>query len=167
MGPWPCGRLMHSQRRVRSLALHPALLHCSAISRNGGPTPRSRELALLAAFDVAAVNFRGCGGEEVVSDKIYHLVPSKCSSNQASMVVLPAVCTETDTLRQGFTDDLHWILLKLHAEAPARLIYLSGISLGGNVVTKCLSELGENSSKINVRGAAVSCIPLNLVESTG
>jgi len=67
----------------------------------------------------------------------------------------------------GFTQDLHWILRRLHADDPGRRLYLSGVSLGGNVATKCLGELGDGARALNVCGGAVGCVPINLVESAG
>lgn len=100
-------------------------------------------------FDVACLNFRGCSG------------------------------TPNDTIRQyhgGFTDDLKHLIHvlserqqkqnKLDVEGIAILnkpIYISGFSLGANIVMKCLGELSMDAvTKYNIRGAAVTAAPFHL-----
>lgn len=92
-------------------------------------------------LDVVCINFRGCCGTPNLSLGGYHL---------------------------GFTDDLRYFLKlisNLWDEDEAfekRPIYLSGFSLGANVVTKCLGELGETAyTMYNVHGAAVCGAPLD------
>lgn len=55
---------------------------------------------------------------------------------------------------------------KLHAEDPRRRIYLTGFSLGGNVILKALGELGDEAARLGVEGAAVSCVPFDAVRSS-
>ncbi len=69
-----------------------------------------------AGFDVAAISFRGCSGEDNLRPGAYHL---------------------------GFTDDVKFLALTLHKRDPSRRMYVTGTSLGGNVMTKLLGELGE------------------------
>ena len=109
-------------------------------------------------FDVACMNYRGCSG------------------------------TPNDTLKQyhaGFTDDLKQLiqLLSDRRWGKSRIgsssddkdininggnidnkpIYISGFSLGANVVLKCLGELSIDAvTKYNVRGAAVTAAPFHL-----
>ena len=90
-------------------------------------------------FDVCVVNFRGCSGEDNVHPYAYHL---------------------------GFTDDIKYVLNRLHEAQPGRRVYLSGFSLGGNVVLKCLGELQEEAIKLGVSGAAVACVPFDAVRSS-
>ncbi|KAJ1489483.1 Alpha/Beta hydrolase protein [Baffinella frigidus] len=116
------------------------LLHGLCGSSVNPLTCRQAHAFTDAGFDVAAVNFRGCAGEEEVGGHFYHV---------------------------GYTSDLHWVIKKLHAQEPARRIYLSGMSLGGNVCTKTLGELGEGALDLNVCGGAVGCVPMNLFESAG
>jgi predicted alpha/beta-fold hydrolase len=73
---------------------------------------------------VAAVNFRGCSGVESEGFRQYHL---------------------------GFTDDLRHFIQHLHEEQPDRNVYLSGFSLGGNVICKCLGELAGAARDLKVR----------------
>ena len=79
--------------------------------------------------------------------------------------------TPNDTLggyHLGFTDDLRHFL-KLMSELvednddfEKRPIYLSGFSLGANVVVKCLGELGNAAMSLyNVQGAAVTGAPFD------
>jgi len=94
-------------------------------------------------MDCICLNFRGCSGTPNNQFGGYHL---------------------------GFTKDLHHyldllkerqgqIIEQIHAPSP---IYLSGFSLGANVVLKCLGELGERAvTEYNIQGAAVWCPPLD------
>ena len=93
-----------------------------------------------SGFDVVCINFRGCCGTPNDTLGGYHL---------------------------GFTDDLRHFL-KLMSETSdqkgcdKRPIYISGYSLGANVVIKCLGELGEAAySLYNVHGAAVTGAPFD------
>ncbi len=88
-------------------------------------------------WDVRCLNFRGCSG--IPNDKLggYHL---------------------------GFTDDLRYYLdlLTGSSDGPSRL-FLSGFSLGGNVVLKALGELGQMAQEAyHIEGAAVLCVPLDV-----
>jgi predicted alpha/beta-fold hydrolase len=93
-------------------------------------------------YDVCCINFRGCcGSGPNKSLGGYHL---------------------------GFTDDLRHFL-KLISTLwdednlfDKRPIYLSGFSLGANVVVKCLGELGDAALTLyNVQGAAVCGAPFD------
>jgi len=110
---------------------------------------------LKNGFDVACMNFRGCSGEMNRKMGGYHL---------------------------GFTDDVKQFLghLKKDQEeiyptaAAAPPLFLSGFSLGSNVVLKCLGELGEAAHRdFNVYGAAVCGAPfdqernINFVQAPG
>ena len=84
-------------------------------------------------LEVSCINFRGCSGEPNDTIGFYHL---------------------------GFTDDL-LLYLKL-VKAENRPIYVSGFSLGGNMVLKALGELKEEAVDVyDIRGAAIFCAPLN------
>ena len=87
-------------------------------------------------MDVACVNFRGCSG-----------VPN-------------------DTLLQyhaGFTDDLIVFLEKWAERSNRSPLYVTGFSLGANVVMKLLGDLSIQAvDKYNIRGAAVSGAPFDL-----
>ena len=84
-------------------------------------------------LDVTCVNFRSCSGEPNDTVRLYHL---------------------------GFTEDLlHYLDLVKDENRP---IYVSGFSLGGNVVLKALGELKERAvEEYNIQGAAVFCVPMN------
>lgn len=86
-------------------------------------------------FDVAVLNFRSCAHDDDVprTPGGYHL---------------------------GFTDDLHFVTRRLHEQYPDKRIYLSGFSLGGNVILKFLGEVGDGAAaEYGVYGAAVACVP--------
>ncbi len=102
--------------------------------------PRSMAKAYAKrGFDVLALNFRGCCGTDNLKPYSYHL---------------------------GFTDDLAYVVRRLHAEDPRRRVYLTGFSLGGNVILKCLGELGAEAARLGVEGAAVACVPFDAVRSS-
>lgn len=88
----------------------------------------------MNGFSVALVSFRGCNGEDNLLPGGYHV---------------------------GFTHDLKLFLNTLHNRYPQRSIYLSGFSLGGNVILKCLGELGDSAAVLNIKGAAVTCVPFD------
>ena len=96
-------------------------------------------------FDVACINFRGCSGVPNNRLAAYHL---------------------------GFTEDLKYFLQLLNSKqtgfADDLPIFLSGFSLGANVVLKCLGELGSRAhSEFNIFGAAVCCAPLDIERNSG
>lgn len=91
---------------------------------------------LRNGFDVACLNFRGCCGE--ANDLLggYHL---------------------------GFTQDLlHFMRLRKHRSTEMPRLYLSGFSLGANVILKALGELGMKApQEYNICGAAALCVPFD------
>lgn len=89
-------------------------------------------------FDVACINFRGCSGVENDTPMQYHF---------------------------GFTDDLVCFLNKWieRQEKSRKPLYLTGFSLGSNVVLKCLGELSTSAIDMySIRGAAVTAAPFDL-----
>ena len=89
-------------------------------------------------FSVLQFSFRGCNGEINNSHKSYHI---------------------------GYTDDLLHLLTIINQRHPDVPLYLSGFSLGGNVILKLLGELGTDALKYNLQGAAVTSIPFDLTAS--
>jgi predicted alpha/beta-fold hydrolase len=87
-------------------------------------------------FDVACINFRGCSGVPNNSLRAYHL---------------------------GFTDDLiQFLAMSNNGKLKPPPIFLSGFSLGANVVLKALGQLGSRAfDEFNVYGAAVSGAPFD------
>ena len=80
------------------------LLYHGLESTTNAPLTVRQAFALAEqGFDVAAVCFRGCSGEDNLTPGAYHL---------------------------GFTDDIRYIAKTLHEQMPARKIFLSGTSLG-------------------------------------
>jgi predicted alpha/beta-fold hydrolase len=90
-------------------------------------------------MDVACINFRGCSGEiNATSPLGYHL---------------------------SFTDDLQQMVEHISTTFPMRPIYLSGFSLGANVVTKFLADIEiTGAERYNICGAAVNAVPFDLVK---
>jgi predicted alpha/beta-fold hydrolase len=88
-------------------------------------------------LDVACINFRGCSGVPNDGLKAYHM---------------------------GFSEDLkHYLSIVTQNRQKQPLpIFLSGFSLGANVVLKALGELGDSAIETyNIYGAAVCGAPFN------
>ena len=121
----------------------PLVLICHGL-QSSSDSPMCKDMALAfnaIGMDVACINFRGCSGEPNLTPMGYHL---------------------------SFTNDLERFVKHISSkERPNVPIYLSGFSLGANVVTKFLAEQGADAySKYNICGAAVNAIPFNLTEIT-
>ncbi|CAM9867794.1 unnamed protein product, partial [Discosporangium mesarthrocarpum] len=118
------------------------LMHGLESSSTAPMTQRFSRVFSQRGFDVAAVNFRGCGSDLGKNPIGYHL---------------------------GFTDDLQFIIEEIHRRFPSTWdrLYLSGYSLGGNVITKYLGEqassplsaCGDKAREMGIHGAAVGCVP--------
>eukprot|EP00985_Skeletonema_marinoi_P025845 scaffold19364_cov98-Skeletonema_marinoi.AAC.1 len=117
------------------------LIHGLESNSNSSLSTDMAAAYLNDGLDVVCINFRGCCGSPNDTLGGYHL---------------------------GFTDDLRhflkiisnlWDEDELFEKRP---IYLSGFSLGANVVTKCLGELGEAALTLyNIHGAAVCGAPFD------
>ncbi len=79
-------------------------------------------------------HFRGCSGEPNLLPRAYH---------------------------SGDSDEIDWVLRRLHALHPQRPLYAAGISLGGNALAKWAGERGEDAGRV-VRAIAAICAPLDL-----
>jgi predicted alpha/beta-fold hydrolase len=88
-------------------------------------------------FDICAVNFRGCGGEDNLMLHSYH---------------------------SGATGDIHDILRHIKRQQQYTEITLVGFSLGGNIVLKYLGEQGENVPPF-IKCAVVFSVPCDLMSS--
>eukprot|EP00903_Cladosiphon_okamuranus_P020831 g19131.t1 len=110
------------------------VLHGLEGSSTAPLTKRFSSVFTRNGFDVAALNFRGCSGEHSRYPVGYHL---------------------------GFTDDLLHVIEEIHRRFPGTWdrIYLSGFSLGGNVIVKFLGEQGDRARELGIYGAAVGCVP--------
>lgn len=84
-------------------------------------------------FNVAVMEFRACGGEMNRARRVYHM---------------------------GETTDLGFVVGELIRRDPNIQLYLTGVSLGGNVVAKWLGEQGDHVPA-NIRAAAVISAPFN------
>ena len=92
----------------------------------------------MKGFNCCLLTFRGCSGEENLTPGGYHL---------------------------GFTNDLDQLTKFIHKRYPDKKIFLSGFSLGGNVILKFLGELEAKAIDRNIFGAAVTCVPFDPVAS--
>jgi hypothetical protein len=84
-------------------------------------------------WQTVTMEFRYCSGEINNTQRIYHM---------------------------GETTDIDFVVRTLAERYPHRPLYLSGVSLGGNVLAKWLGEQGD-SIPDNVAGAAVISPPFN------
>ena len=118
----------------------PLVLICHGLQSNSeSPLVKDMTIAFKKiGLDVACINFRGCSGEINLTPTGYHL---------------------------GFTADLKQMIEHVNNKFPHKRIYLSGFSLGANVVTKCLAEMGDTAHKYNICGAAVNAIPFDMTKS--
>lgn len=90
-------------------------------------------LAHRLGWQGAVVNFRGCGGEPNRTPRAYH---------------------------SGDSNEIDWILRWFHAHHPGRLLFATGVSLGGNALLKWLGEQGDGASFVSA--AAAICPPQDL-----
>ena len=110
------------------------LVHGLESNSNSSLSTDMAQAYLEDGFDVVCMNFRGCCGQPNDTIGGYHL---------------------------GFTDDLKHFLKMISKTVEQedsfeqRPVYLSGFSLGANVVIKTLGELGDAAMTLyNVQGAA-------------
>lgn len=82
--------------------------------------------------------FRSCGDEPNRALRLYH---------------------------SGETEDLDFVVRRLVADDPARLLLIAGVSLGGNVLLKWLGEQGEHAPT-QLRSAAAVSVPFDLARGS-
>ncbi len=87
-----------------------------------------------AGWRLALPHFRGCSGELNRKPRSYH---------------------------SGDSDEIDWILRRLHAANGGRLLHAAGVSLGGNALLKWAGEQGTAAAKL-VTGVVAICAPLDL-----
>jgi len=118
----------------------PLVLVCHGLeSSSASPLAKDMSIAFNnIGMDTACLNFRGCSGEINRTERGYHL---------------------------GFTNDLKQMIDYVNSKWPKRHIYLSGFSLGANVVTKFLADVGDNASQFHVYGAAVNAVPFDMTKT--
>lgn len=102
-----------------------------------GSSERAYVRLLMAALlergvATLALNFRGCGGPPNRLPRAYH---------------------------SGDSEELAWVVDRLRARWPDRLLGAAGFSLGGNVLLK---YLGERGAATPLSAAAVASVPLDL-----
>ena len=88
-------------------------------------------------WDAMVLNFRGCSGEPNRLLRSYH---------------------------SGETEDLHWVITEILKRKSYSYIFLSGFSLGGNVLLKYLGESQAKVPKEVTAGIAVSA-PVDIANS--
>lgn len=91
------------------------LLHGMEGSIDSGYMLGTAEQALAAGFNVIRLNHRNCGGTEHLTPTLYHA---------------------------GLTDDLRAIIKELIEVDGLKEVYVTGYSLGGNIVMKLAGEYG-------------------------
>lgn len=79
-------------------------------------------------------HFRGCSGELNRLPRGYH---------------------------SGDSEEIDWIVRRLRKDYPGNVLYVAGVSLGGNALLKWLGERGQSAQDI-VTAAASVCAPLDL-----
>ncbi len=113
------------------------LLHGLESNIKGPLITRMATAYASKGFGFCLVSFRGCNGVDNDSPGSYHF---------------------------GFTQDVDFVTRTIHERFPTKKIYLSGFSLGGNVILKYLGELGDNALSLNVIGGIATCVPFNPIE---
>ena len=107
---------------------------------------------LSKGYDVSVINFRGCCGTDVSS--LYEDGTLVRNGENGLMYHL------------GFVDDLIYYLSLLALRSTSNdsktPIYLSGFSLGANVILKALGQMGPNTVDLySISGAAVAGAPFD------
>lgn len=119
----------------------PLVIICHGLQASSD-SPLVKDMAeafLNHGMGAACINFRGCSGEVNRTPRGYHL---------------------------GFTEDLLQLVLHVNKVHPNKRIYLSAFSLGANVMTNFLADLGNDAAKYNIAGAAVNALPYEVSKST-
>jgi len=117
-----------------------------------------------SGFDVACLNFRGCCGSPNESLGGYHLGFTDDLRHFLKYVSeLWEGVNDIDSNNNSRSDDSDDdVNIGEAMTFDKRPIYLSGFSLGANVVVKCLGELGDAAFTLyNVHGAAVTGAPFD------
>ncbi len=124
--------LVHSQQPAGQSVAEIILVHGLEGSSDAGYARSFARAALEAGYTAHRFNMRSCAGTEHLSgNALYH---------------------------SGQTSDLLAVLRTIKARAP---VFLSGFSLGGNVVLKLAGELGE-SAKGLIAGVSAVSTPIDL-----
>ncbi|MBI2277529.1 MAG: alpha/beta fold hydrolase [Dechloromonas sp.] len=87
-----------------------------------------------AGWRLALPHFRGCSGELNRRPRAYH---------------------------SGDSEEIDWILRRLHAANGGRPVHAAGVSLGGNALLKWAGERGPAAAEL-VTGVVAMCAPLDL-----
>jgi len=87
-----------------------------------------------SGWSCVVVHFRGCSGEPNRAPRFYH---------------------------SGDSNEIDWIMRRLHSKLRATPLHAVGISLGGNALLKWLAERGSEAAQL-VRSAAAISAPVDL-----
>ena len=110
------------------------VLHGLEGHSKGALTSSIGQCLVKHGFGCALLSHRGCSGETNHSTHGYHL---------------------------GFTRDLDQLVRTINKRFPTKRIYLTGLSMGGNMLLKYLGELGDDAKSINIYGASAACVPFD------
>lgn len=114
---------------------HLVLVHGLEGSSAAGYARSLAQAALEAGYAAHRFNMRSCGGTEHLSGRtLYH---------------------------SGQTSDLLAVIRKIRLDAPGPPVFITGFSLGGNVVLKLAGELGTSASDL-IAGAIAVSTPIDL-----
>ena len=91
-------------------------------------------LAITRGWCCVVPHFRGCSGELNRLPRAYH---------------------------SGDSDEIDWVLRRIHSLTPSARLDVAGVSLGGNALLKWLGEQGQDAAGVVERAAAISA-PLDL-----
>ncbi len=112
------------------------IIHGLESNSNSSLSTNMAKAYMERGMDVACINFRGCSG--VPNDTIFQY-------------------------HAGFTNDIITFLDKRMGKGKAAPLYVTGFSLGANIVMKLLGDLSMDAvDRYNIRGAAVSGAPFDL-----
>ena len=107
-----------------------------------------------AGWGAVAVNFRGCSLEPPPGG----VIPGRDLNRRKIPNRQPVA------YHSGKTDDLDFVMNYLSRTAPCPVQFLTGFSIGGNIVLKWLGEKGESALAQVKRAAAIS-VPYDLGQS--
>ncbi len=127
-----------------------------------------RNFEFLSKFDnsnIIVIIPGACGssGEFYITDVMEKFLAEnfKCISiNHRGILNYPLL--QNRLYHSGYTDDLRDIFDFLKENIKGSKFFLLGFSMGGNIVTKFVGELGEDAIKYNIHGGSSICGPLDI-----
>lgn len=106
-----------------------------------------------------------CGrtGEFYITDVMERLIAEnfKCIAiNHRGILKYPL--QRNRLYHSGYTDDLKDVFEYLNQNIKGANFFLLGFSMGGNIVTKFVGEIGDEVNKYHIKGGSSICGPLDL-----